>query len=45
VESIVIVADGLKQPAVIEPVDPLKRRVLGVVDPFQGPRRRISSVL
>jgi hypothetical protein len=39
------VADGLKEPAVVEPVDPLQGGVLDVVETLPGPRRRISSVL
>ena len=39
------VANGLQEPAVIEPVDPLQGGVLDVVEALPGPRRRISSVL
>jgi hypothetical protein len=39
------IADGLQEPAVVEPVDPLQGGVLEVVDALPGPRRRISSVL
>jgi hypothetical protein len=39
------VADGLQEPAVVEPVDPFQGGVLEVVDALQGPRRRTSSVL
>ena len=31
------VADRLEQAAVVEPIDPLKRRVFDVVDPFPWP--------
>jgi hypothetical protein len=39
------VADGLQEPAVVEPVDPLKGGVLDLIEALPGPRRRTSSVL
>ena len=39
------IANGLQEPAVVEPVDPLQGGVLDLVQALQGPRRRMSSVL
>ena len=33
------VADGLQQPAIVEPVDPLQRRELDGLEGAHGPRR------
>jgi hypothetical protein len=38
-------ADGLQEPAVVEPVDPLQGGVLDLIKTLPGPRRRTSSVL